>query len=351
MTPVPAIRKFGWREAASAEEWLLAEPWKFGFFQAVRLLETMRSSAAPLAEAADPADEPVRFRSRVTLEYSASEVQKLEPSASAKAPPVLSVNLLGLAGVSGPLPVADTELLLERAFHGDHAMADFLDIFNHRLISLLVRSAKAAHPVLTQGDPSAGRFAQYLYSLFGMAFAEVRNRLRIPDRSLLYYSGILAARPRSASGLETLLGDYFQVPVHVRQLVGTWRKIEPSHSTMIGSTMIGASGRNNALGRTAVAGGRFWDQQGRFRIEAGPIGLEMYLNLLPNGSGFEALSEMARFYAGLDFEFGIRLILLAAEIPETRLDRNARLGWTSFLKTRGAVSNGETTLRPARTGA
>ena len=75
------------------------------------------------------------------------------------------------------------------------------------------------------------------------------------------------------------------------------------------------------------------NQQGRFMIAVGPLSLQQFLDFLPDGTAYTPLRTIARFYAGQEFEFRIRLKLRAAEIPELRLGKS-KLGWTTWLKTR-----------------
>lgn len=322
---------YGWRQETSLEAWLFAEPWRFDFFQAVRLLEHAAPAATAPGLGQDAAEEAVRFVSRVDLEFAASEIRDLKPPKT-DGPPVMTVSFMGLAGLEGPLPRTDTERILERVRQKDTAFRDFLDIFNHRLISLLVRARKAHFPALSVKQPHQTPVAHYLRCLFGTGLASLQNRLPVNERLLLHYAGILAQRPRSASGLERMLADYFRIPVTIHQMVGQWRTIEPEQQSRIGT-----SGQNQALG-TAVIGTRYWDQQGRLEIELGPMGFSMFQDLLPGGDGHKPLRELTRFHVGPEVEFGFRLILAAKEVPGSTLGK-ARLRWTSWLKTRPFTSD------------
>lgn len=324
---------YGWKSEASVEEWLLAEPWKFEYFQAVKLLELLNPDRHAPGESSDPDSEVVHLSSRVTLEYPASEVQKITPPASKSLPYLMSVNLMGAAGQYGPLPMPDTERILERISRRDNAMRDFLDIFNHRLLSLLVKIRKVHQPSMTAGKPHQDRTAFYLYSFFGLGNPALRDNdtHTFKERSLLYYCGILAQHPRSASGLERFFSDYFGVKFVVKQFAGGWRYLEEDQWTRVGS-----SGRNQVLGVSALVGKRYWDQSGKFEVALGPLDFDTFLDFLPPpiGSAFLPLNELTRFYAGVDAEFRFRLTLQHRQVPVSRLRRKTYLGWTSWLRTK-----------------
>jgi type VI secretion system protein ImpH len=307
---------------------LFAEPWEFEFFQAVRLLELLRPGNLPPGEGIEADEEVVRFRSVVSHVFPGAEIQALESPKDPGAAPVMTANLFNIGGASGPLPDQDSDLAIERAWRKDYAMRDFLDIFHHRLLSLLVKTRKAHHPAFTPLAPDQGPVAQYLYALFGLAPSSLQGRMQVPDRSFIFYSGILSQHPRSASGLERLLADYFGTPVQVLQLIGQWRQLEPEEWTRLGVT-----GKNQTLGGGAMVGTRIWDQQGHFEVNLGPMKLPMLRDFLPTGGGYTPLCELTRFYVGPEFDFSFRLKLGAEEVPESRLGQS-RLGWTSWLKTR-----------------
>lgn len=319
---------FGWKREASVTEWLFAEPWEFEFFQAVRLLELLGRDRASAADGASPDCETIRFRSLVTQVFPASEVQSLLAPADPREPIEMTVNLSSLAGAAGPLPAVDSERVIERTWRKDFAMRDFLDIFHHRLLSLLVQTRKSHHPSYTALAPFDGPISQFLYAFFGLAAPELQNRTGVADRSLVFYAGILSQHPRSASGLERLLADYFQVPVQASQLLGQWRKLEPE-----GWTLLGSQAGNCGLGEGAILGTRVWDQQGRFELNLGPLNFAAFRDFLPCGTGFEPLCHLTRFYAGPELEFGFRLTLQANQVPESRVGHSI-LGWTSWLKTK-----------------
>jgi type VI secretion system protein ImpH len=334
---------YGWRRSRAVDEGLFEEGHLFSFLQAVRLLEAIHPERTPPGEGTDPASEVVRFRSAVRLAFPASDVEEVRKPVNGD-PAEMTVHILGLAGVHGPLPPAVTELVMERAFHGDRAMRDFLDLFNHRLVSLFYRARKKYRPALDPGAPGRGRIATVLLSLIGLGTPHLAGRMGIRDRSLLPYAGFLLTRPRPTVGLVRLLEDCFGIPVEIRERQGSWHALEP-----IDVTRLGASGQNRALGIDTIAGSRVWDQAARFEVRLGPLSYGQFLSFLPGGHAHGPLTSLVRFAVREELELSLRLTLKAAEVPGLRLGADSRLGWTSWLKTRPFLCNDSQTSITGKT--
>jgi len=197
----------------------------------------------------------------------------------------------------------------------------------------MYRVRKMHHPALSGRSPDELPVSTYLYSLFGLGLRSLQGRMPVNDRALLFYAGILSQTKRSASGLATILADYFRVPADIGQLVGGWRHLDREHWTMLG-----VSGQNCVLGENSVAGTRVWEQHGRFEIRLGPMSYRQFENFLPNGSAYAPLCGIARFYASREFDFTVRLALLAAEVPGCHLGKTS-LGWNSWLKSRPFIKD------------
>ncbi|HEU4714889.1 MAG TPA: type VI secretion system baseplate subunit TssG [Pyrinomonadaceae bacterium] len=335
----PAVNKYGWGKYTAVEDWLFAEGYRFDFFQAVRLLEIIHTHRGERlfspGQGADPTKEIIHFRSAVKLAFPASDIAHVKRTKDIpkreqpKTPAEMTVNFLGLAGGLGALDIPSTELVLQRAKHNDKALEDFLDIFNHRLVSLLYRIRKHHRVGLGSAAPGEDLVARYLYSLIGMRTPRLQGRMQIRDRALLHYAGILAQQPRSMAGLKRILTDYFEVDVEIHQFVGKWCELDESQWTRIGE-----SGTNQRLGRDPVVlGTRVWDQHARFEIQLGPLGLQDFKDFLPTEWRFGVLHDLVRFYVNDEFDFNVRLILKVDEIPPVELNSDAEpaLSWTSWL--------------------
>lgn len=324
---------YGWRKAVAVKRALFDEGHGFGFFQAVRLLEAIYPDRVPPGEGLEPEREVVRFKSRVGLDFPASEVDRVrEPRRDE--PAEMEVSILGLAGVQGPLPATVTQTVIERSFHKDHAFRDFLDLFNHRLLSLLYRARKKHRPALDRRSPDEGRVARCLFALIGLGEPGLRGRTAAPDRMLLSYVGLLLPHPRSMVGLERMLQDALGVPVAVVPFRGRWLELEPEDRTRLGRP---GRGTNHALGVDAVLGSRTWDQAAAFEVRLGPLAAAELLDLLPVGRGYRMLRALARFYVDDRYDVDVRLSCRPGEVPELRLGRagDTRLGWSLRLDREG----------------
>jgi type VI secretion system protein ImpH len=328
------------RASADLNEALLREPHRFEFFQAVRLFERLRGRATVGQDAA-PEQETVRFRALPSLSFPPAEINRLRPGTEA-APAVMVVSFLGLTGPSGVLPQHYTTLLLRRNREKDHSLHDFLDLFNHRLVSLFYRAwEKYRLPFayeksrLTGEEEGADPVSACLYSLVGLGTDGLRGRPPIPDEAFLYYAGHFAHYPRSALALEGLLQDYFGVPVRVEQAQGQWLTLEEDdRSALPGCER--ADGLNIQLGLNLVVGERVWDRQSKFRLRLGPVHYEDFQRFLPGGEGLLALAELTRSYVGPEFDFDVQVLLHGEEVPWCRLQSETadppRLGWNTWVR-------------------
>lgn len=335
---------YGWRKIAPVREALFDEGYRFGFFQAVHLLEILYPDRVPPGEGIEPEREVVRFSSRVGLDFPATEVDGIRPP-EGEEPARMTVNVMGLAGALGPLPTSVTETLLDRLAHRDAALRDFLDLFNHRLLSLLYRARKKYRPSLDRRSPDAGRVASCLFAFLGLGIPPLRGRLEVPDRSLLPFTGLFMARSRSMRGLEVLLQETFGVAAEVVPFQGRWLDLAEEDWTRLGA---GAAGRNQGLGREVVLGRRVWDQSAGFEVRLGPLDAAQLFDFLPTGDGYRALSGLVRFYVDDHLEHRLRLVCRPGAVPELRLGRagDTRLGWSLRLKGAGAGGPAATVSTP-----
>ncbi len=328
---------------------LLAEPQRFGFFQAVRLL---RRWLGEDGAGALPTAGRLRFRNLPSLAFPASEVAALDvvgdagaacggpapaslaPSAPlALAPPApapsaagverveLTPAAFGLLGPGGALPAHYAELLAEREYlHRDGAARAFLDLFQDRAAALFHEAwRKHRLPVQYEADRRQ-RFLPLVLALAGAGQPALRDRLRgdegrgggVADETLAWFAGLVQQRPVSAAALRQAVSDHFGVAVGIEQFVGRWFVLPPDSATSLG---VGAC----VLGAGAVVGERVWQRDLRLRLTIGPLDRAAFDRFLPGGSAALALRELLTLFTGVALEYEVRLALRADAVQGARL--------------------------------
>jgi type VI secretion system protein ImpH len=328
----------GRRTDPSLREELFERGYEFEFFQAARLLARIFAERKGVGSTAKPHEEFARFAARLSMTFPASAVHDIERNGDSDGPARMTIAFAGLTGVQGVLPFCYTEWILEREAAKDDTLAAFLDLFNHRFVSLFYRAWEKHRPAVlyelaAARDRRPDSFTHSLFDLIGMGTEGLRGRMRIQDESLLLYAGLIAQRPHSASALRGILRDYFGVPVEIDQCVGDWYELEEADRCYLSPEL-----ERNQLGESAFLGDEVWNQQGRFRIRVGPLPLGTFLDFLPGGRAMAKLVQFTRYLVGQAMAFDVQVFLRASEVPYCRLDDEGadapRLGEMAWLKTR-----------------
>jgi type VI secretion system protein ImpH len=321
------------------EELLERKPYSFEFFQAVRLLHQLHPGAARVGRFGNPDDEAVHFGATPATAFPASEIQAIEPHG--KGPPRMLVNFFGLTGPQGVLPLEYSELVAERVRQRDHSLRDFLDVFNHRFISLFYRAWERTHALGGDAATNEDPFRDHLLDLVGLGTPGLPEQLGLPPASIPFYVGLLSLPTRPAVALEFLLEDYFGVPVDVEQFVGGWYAIDESSQCALGDE----SSASSQLGFGAVAGDEIWDLQARARLRVGPLTRAQYDTFLPTGPAYAELRALTKFFTGEQVDIELQLVLARDEVPSVSLGGDpAPLGWCTWLRSRPFTRDASDTI-------
>lgn len=318
-------------ESRNMEHALRQESVEFDFFQAVRLLNRLLADRTPVGRLSDPGTETVRFGAAPEFGFPPSQISSLEWPEGAQ--PRMDVNFMGLTGPQGVLPLYYSALLRERLRARDGSMRAFLDIFNHRAISLFYRAWEKHHFTVAYERNEKDSLSPHLMDLLGLGTPGLSSRQTVADEALLFRCGLLVAHARSAAAMRALLIDYFDVPVEIEQFVGRWHPIDKDTQCCFSET--GAD--SERLGFGTVVGDEIWDQQSAVRIRLGPLTMEQYLGFLPDGAAYQPLRALVRFFAGNEFDFEVQLVLKKEEAPPCALGVESptapRLGWMTWART------------------
>lgn len=311
------------------ERALREDPRSFDFFRAVRALEQLRPQRAPVGGDADPGDEVVHFSANPSLAFPSSEIESLDLPEDG--PARMVVNFMGLVGPQGVLPHQYTLAVMERGRQRDGGLRAFLDLFQHRALSLFYRAWEKNRFSVVWEKEGTDPLLEHLMDLVGMGLPALREHSPISPRTLACFAGLLGPVPRGALALEEFLEDYFDVPCSVEQFVGGWYRLEGRDRCELGDEDSTA----NRLGGGAVAGDEVWDAQARVRVLLGPLGRDRFDSFLPTGDAHGALRDILRFFAHDRVEYEVRLVLRRDEVPGLVIGGGAAqpLGWATWIRT------------------
>jgi type VI secretion system protein ImpH len=315
------------QEASSLSRTIFEEGYHLEFCQAVHLLQNWLGGAR-LGELGPPGRERVRLRPDETLRFSPSDIRKIERVAENPSQAAITVNFMGLYGVSAPTPVYLTEMI---GIAGDDAapLVHFLDIFNHRVLSLFFRAwLKYRFPY--RYEPGAkDRFSGFVLAFVGLNEPVTHTLTELPVHRLLKYVGLASPLTRSPVNLQRVISDYFGgLPVAVREYVRRWVTIPREQRNLLGAA-------NSTLGKNLSVGERVPDRDGKFRVEIGPVGFDKYLGLLPETRKFHDLCAMIRVWSFERYDFDVEIEIRHEEVPPSRFDPGSppQLGRTSWVVT------------------
>lgn len=327
-------------------ERLFREPYRFDYFQAVRVLDLWLRRRGVAAQ--DVAPRFLRFENSTSLGFPASQLEAIvtEPRDIAHDAPALAAAVqssalqairvrpafMGLLSGTGVLPVHYTERIAEHELqHKDAGPRAFLDTLSNRSLAQFYEAWKKYRLELHyQGEHEDG-FLPLLLDLAGLGQPALRERLRareggLQEATIGYFAAAIRHRPVSAVQIARVLSDYFAQPVEVEQFVGSYYAVPLPQQSTLGTP-------SATLGQTALTGARVWQRDLRLRLIVGPLDGAGFDAFLPGGSAASALRTLLSLFTGLTLEYEIELVLRAADVRSVTLgdDHAGRLGWDAYL--------------------
>jgi type VI secretion system protein ImpH len=317
---------------------LVAEAPRHGFLPLLKVLERLTPEARRVGGARALSDESIRFRHDPSLSFSAGDVRSLSvrelPAESAGAPPQLKFEVvttfLGLTGSCTPLPSYIAEEVV-REDPKRPIRRDFLDLFHHRLTSLLYRGLLKYDVAAEHTRGAVDRWSSRVLALAGVDTYERPLPPELPAWRLLRLAPLLTCRARTARGLEIALEEVLgedrgDSRVAVEQFVGGWTALhEDQHSRL---------GRATArLSESLVVGRKVFDAAGKFRIRIDQLSRETYERLQPGGDLLPVVRETVSLFLRSPMEYDLELLLKPDTVPEFHLSRSAacQLGRKTWL--------------------
>lgn len=342
------------RKGLALIQQLVKEPHRFEFLQAMRILEAAviqeesrekGFAHKPVASWVPPNYELVRFKTIDNLAFRSADLIELSAidtveSSDANAPQKqwqLVTGFMGLTGSQGVLPHYFTEMLLQLQRNNDSALEDFVNIINHRSISLFYQaSRKYQLPINYErhkrfNDRALDLFSHAFGALSGIGLSSLGNRLAVPDEAIFGFGGLLSRPIRSASGLKGIIQHYFGIKVQIEQFCPQWQDLPDDVVTRLPGGEF--QGLNNILGVNSLLGLKSQNIQSKFRIKLEPMSYEFFMTLAPGSQKLKALQSLIQFYSGTELDYEICVSINDSEVPPAKLDRALppMLGWNSHI--------------------
>ncbi len=302
---------------------LLAEPWRYELFQAIRLLSRWLRRYGLSPETA------IRFENSLSLAFPGSDVDALQIEEAGEGEMRLRIRtaVMGLLGVHGALPLHYTERIAawEHATHDEGPRA-FYDAFSSRQVALFYRAWRKYRVRGGPDEHNRDRFLAQLAALSGVG-GQGQLDAGLAFESLAYFAAQLRSRVVPASLIAGVLGEYLQVPVTIEQFAGRWDVLGRLDRSRVGEN-------NCEVGLGATLGERLLRPELGIRIRVGPVSSTVFERFLPGASGARALAALLERFA-IDLPYReLQVILRGDEVDGASLDGTIRLGLDGFLCTR-----------------
>ena len=147
--------------------------------------------------------------------------------------------------------------------------------------------------------------------------------------SLMPVMGLLMQRPRSASGLETVLRHFFPgTTLRIDQCIPRTVRVTDEQRTSLGGT-------NASLGQTTLMGAKVADTTGKFRVTFELSGASGLHDFQPRGRSYERIAPLIELWCQDTLDWELQLVLreqdvnlatLSSSKPTTKLGVNSWLG-------------------------
>lgn len=324
----------------SVMELLLNEPHRFSIFQAIYLLQSAHAETERIGYFNQPKDETVRLTNVASLSFPGSQIASIEVLPSEHGDKyALSTTIMGLYGVLSPLPIGYTASMVsftDEDREGRERLRNFLDIFNHRLLSLTNRTDEYRLFNRRNSGHSDDPLTAGILSLIGFESGDRCREIGEWMFCNLSFNSMMSLMTRSASGLQNWLTGFFPgIKMGIEQFSPHWVKLPREEQAQLGSRNCTlAGGSEDQQGGSATIGEWILDRETKFRVRTEPLNWIKFQEFLPHGKEFARLVKLVSTFAPdwLQFDVEVRLQGEQCRYLHLCLDgESSQLGFTAGL--------------------
>ncbi|QPT15129.1 type VI secretion system baseplate subunit TssG [Serratia rubidaea] len=302
------------------------------FYRFCQLLEQCRPDAPALGSTWQIGNDPVRFRPHPGMGFPAGEFKRLELPAQSGLPATARVTFMGLYGVESPLPSAYIDDITQRR-EGYEAVSDFLDIFNHRLITQFYRIwRKYSWPAAFQPG-GKDRTSRYLLSLAGLGLQGCAENIATPISRFLALPGMMRLPTRTGEGITAI----------VRLLAPDTRAEIIAHDPLrvaLKQQLTASATRPVSLVNRPVMGSHAVDVNHQVHLHLTTDNPKEAMSWLPGAPLHNDLQALLQVYLGARLDVRMTLTLMRELLPDVALScrgtGGVQLGRTAVMRRQGA---------------
>lgn len=307
----------------------------YNFYRFCQTLEAL--SGTRLGTGPSPQSDPVRFRPDPHMGFPAGELRRTETDLdNPHLPPTVRTKFLGLYGVDSPLP-ADIVDAINQGTDGAEAMAAFLDIFSHRIMTQFYRIWRKYSYPATFEPGGTDNTSRSLMALTGITQATAQ-----PASRLLGLLQPLLMTTHTADGIAAVIRS---------RAPKTQVKVEPHRpvSLPVASRASLSASRPMRLEKGVVMGSHISDANYCMAVELASEDPDEVAGWLPGGQLREDVFTLLKTYLGHDYDVRFWLTLPVRLLPRPTLgDRRLLNGYNIMLRIRD--DNPESRAETVRTG-
>lgn len=294
------------------------------FFFLMRLIELLRKDLPAIGYAKSPGDEAFRFGQMPYLNFPATSIASISESHRHSEDVSILVYFFGLLGANGPMPLEATDFVYSRNIHSyDPTLRRFLDIINHRMLTLFYR-AFAHNEFSVIYDRKKAVLSSLFRALSGTPL--VSDKEDSEDFVIPALAKFYSFQSRNVSVLEHMLAAFFNVPIRVKSFVEHYHTIPEELRCRLGQE------ENAVLGVSSQLGSKYLTNTKDISIEIGPISYRRSMHFMPKREYFDILCRLVKSFVSKAVEFDITLIIEQQSILPAKINGKFALGQSVHLK-------------------
>lgn len=254
----------------------------------------------------------VGFKASLASDFPPGEIRQVDTTdAMGRVNITLVSNVLSSA--NGPLPEPFFTWVKESSGRGDHAMADFLDIFNNRLAALRYLVSRGTRPNLVDTSVQHSEIGDLLQALSGVFFN------REVQKSDFQLSGLLANKRMSYPVVKQLLQFEMGITLsEMRSYQGGWLHVDREDHSHLGQG-------SSILGVSATLGTKVWDQQKAIEWLIAVLPWNKIQALIPGGQHYNRFASLLSRISDGRSDSHIILQVNTGDIPKIKIETNTNV--------------------------